>query len=507
MRELAKQFSALFSGFTQAYGTFKITGTRNRDNKQEGIAKVIKEPVTLDLWVNHLSGKQSLGIVPITQDNTCVFGAIDVDIYPINAVETIRKINEANFPIIPTTTKSGGLHLWLFTNEPVPAALMQGKLREMAAALGFGGSEIFPKQTEVLLDRGDVGSWINMPYFNAEATTRHGVFIDGAVQTAEEFIEYANQNKVTNDALENISRTVAPPSSTVEHGPPCLQHLAMQGFPPGTRNIGLYNLGVYAKKRDPDNWEAATEQFNIKYMDPPLGTNEVKEILKSLKKKDYQYQCKVQPLSGHCNSAVCRGRKWGVGNHSGMPVITNLTKFNSTPPVWFVDVEGGGRIELTTEDLQMQARFQKRCIDSLNTMPPAMKNDAWQAMIQTLLENVSIIEAPEDASPSGLLLEYLEKFCTQRAQARSKEEILLGKPFNQDGFHYFRMSDFLAFLERNRFKEFRQHQIASVIKNVCRGEHHFFNIKGRGTNCWAIPEYYSSNDTLEVPGNIKNPPY
>src|SRR5690606_20099328 len=133
-----------------------------------------------------------------------------------------------------------------------------GKLREMAAALGFGGSEIFPKQTEVLLDRGDVGSWINMPYFNAEATTRHGVFIDGAVQTAEEFIEYANQNKVTNDALENISQTVAPPSSTVEHGPPCLQHLAMQGFPPGTRNVGLYNLGVYAKKRDPDNWEAAT---------------------------------------------------------------------------------------------------------------------------------------------------------------------------------------------------------------------------------------------------------
>lgn len=504
MEQLAKALSQIFTGFDKAYGTFKITGSRGRDNKQQGIAKVIKEEVTQQLWINHIAGVASLGIVPIMADNSCLFGAIDVDIYPINIGETIQKISEANFPLIPTTTKSGGLHLWLFTTEAVPAELMQRKLREMASVLGFGGSEIFPKQTEVLLSRGDIGSWINMPYFDHTVTTRHGVYIDGTSLTLDEFILFVQENKVSPDELEAIG---AIKKSALDQGPPCLQHLTSQGFPAGTRNIGLYNLGVYAKKKDPDNWEAQTEQFNIKFMDPPLGSSEVNTLLKSLSRKDYQYQCKVAPLSSHCNSAVCRGRKFGVGNHHGMPIITSLTKYNTSPPIWFVDVEGGGRVELSTDDLQSQQRFQKRCIDTLNSMPPVMKNDAWQAMIQTLLENVNIIEAPRDASPSGLLLEYLEKFCTQRAQAKTKEEILLGKPFFDGSHHLFRMSDYLNYLERNKFREFKQHQIASIIKNECSGEPRFFNIKGKGVNCWAIPEIKTSGLDLQIPDEIKPPPY
>jgi hypothetical protein len=506
MIKLAKQLSELYAGYDQAYGTFKITGVRGRDNKKEGIAKVIKAPVTEQLWLNHVAGEASLGIVPIRADNTCVFGAIDVDVYPIDIGETLRKVSEANFPLIPTTTKSGGLHLWLFTTEPVPAELMQRKLREMAAVLGFGGSEIFPKQTEVLLSRGDVGSWINMPYFDYEKTTRHGVYIDSSVLTLEEYLDFAGKNKLTLEQLEDLGKTKESKNG-LDQGPPCLQHLIVQGMPPGTRNIGLYNLGVYAKKRDPDNWEAQLEQFNIKYMDPPLGSSEVKELIKSLKKKDYQYQCKVQPLAGHCNSAVCRGRKYGVGNHSGMPIITSLTKFNTTPPIWFVDVEGGGRVELNTDDLQSQIRFQKRCIDTLNSMPPVMKNDAWQTMIQALLENVNVIEAPKDASPQGLLVEYIEKFCTQRAQAKSRDEIILGKPYSEAGWHHFRMSDLLNYLERNKFRDFRQHQIANIIKTQCGGEHRFFNIKGKGVNCWAIPEVLATNLDLPVPSEHKPAPY
>jgi len=504
MEQLAQRFAKLFAGYDEAYGTFKITGSRGRDNKKEGVAKLIKAFVSLDLWVNHLAGKESLGIVPIRADNTCYFGAIDVDVYPINIGETMRKVSEANFPLVPTTTKSGGLHLWLFAKEPVPAEVMQRKLREMASVLGFGGSEIFPKQTEVLISRGDVGSWINMPYFNHVQTTRHGVYIDGTVLTAEEFLDFSDKNLLTEQEIEAIGLKEV---KHLEQGPPCLQHLVTQGFPEGTRNIGLYNLGVYAKKKNPDNWEQLTEKFNIQFMDPPLGTAEIGTLIKSINKKDYQYQCKVQPLAGHCNSAVCRGRKYGVGNHQGMPIITSLTKYNTSPPIWFVDVEGGGRVELTTDELQMQSKFQKRCIDILNAMPPAMKNDAWQMMIQTLLENVTIIEAPEDASPIGLLTQYIEKFCTQRAQAKTKDEIILGKPFLDDGFHIFRMIDLLGYLERNKFRDFKQQQIANILKTQCGAEHKFFNIKGKGVNCWAVPEYYSIKEGFDVPKEIQSPPY
>ena len=45
---------------------------------------------------------------------------------------------------------------------------------ELAAGIGYGGVEIFPKQREVLVDRGDIGSWLNMPYFEGETSVRYG---------------------------------------------------------------------------------------------------------------------------------------------------------------------------------------------------------------------------------------------------------------------------------------------------------------------------------------------
>ena len=55
--------------------------------------------------------------------------------------------------------KAGGAHVWVFLKEPVEAVDMQRRMTELAAALGFAGSEIFPKQTTILLDRGDTGNF------------------------------------------------------------------------------------------------------------------------------------------------------------------------------------------------------------------------------------------------------------------------------------------------------------------------------------------------------------
>ena len=43
---------------------------------------------------------------------------------------------------------------------------MKSKLKAMAEALGYGGSEIFPKQTEILVERGDTGNFLNLPQLN-----------------------------------------------------------------------------------------------------------------------------------------------------------------------------------------------------------------------------------------------------------------------------------------------------------------------------------------------------
>jgi hypothetical protein len=61
----------------------------------------------------------------------------------------------------------------------------------------------------------------------------------------------------------------------IKDGPPCLQQLCAQGFPQGTRNNGLFNIGVYLRKFDPDNWKTLLEEHNRSYMTPPLVAQEV----------------------------------------------------------------------------------------------------------------------------------------------------------------------------------------------------------------------------------------
>lgn len=499
--DLQDRFAALFAGYGKAYGTYEVVPDEQReDGKKKGRAATIKSEVTLALWHRHLSGESRLGIMPIREDNSVVFGAIDIDNYGIDHPSLAKKLDQLRLPLVPCKSKSGGMHAYLFTTEAVPAALMQRKLREAAAALGFGNSEIFPKQTEVLFSRGDLGSWINMPYFGK---TCPAIRPDGVEMEVEEFLATADIKKLGKTELEAWTVKV---KQDFADGPPCLQHLCTQGFPPGTRNMGLFNLGVYARKSNPDGWEKLLEDFNLKFMQPPLSANEVKEVVKSVKKKDYQYTCKSAPIVNHCNAAVCRGRRFGIGEHNGMPSLGSLTKYATNPPIWFLDIEGGGRLELSTEDLQMQGRFQRRCMDALNTMPPTMNANAWQSLMQNLLDNVMIVEAPKEGSVRGQLEVHLEAFCTTRP-GQNKEDLLRGRPILLDGWYHFRLQDLVDYLERKKFKDFKVNQITSYLQNTMGAKHGFFNLKGKGINHWKLQGFTKQNESFDTPNEFRQAPY
>ena len=66
-------------------------------------------------------------------------------------------------------------------------------LKHIAAALGYGGCEIFPKQIKLSLERGDVGNFLNMPYYDAEDGLRYAIKDNGQSATLEEFFELYNQ--------------------------------------------------------------------------------------------------------------------------------------------------------------------------------------------------------------------------------------------------------------------------------------------------------------------------
>lgn len=494
---LAAQFNALFRGLTRAYGTYKVETTKVEGAKLTGPRSTIIGTVDEALWEGHLSGEKRIGIVPITDDSTCRFGAIDIDVYDgLDYAKIGREVRELKLPLLPCKSKSGGVHLWCFITEPMGAAALQAKLGEFASYLGFGGVEIFPKQTQVLADRGDIGNWINMPYFGGAKTSAYAFDMEGAPLSIEEFLEYAQALKVSPEQLLKVSVQGV---GDLTDGPPCLQHLAKIGCPPGTRNDGLFNYAVYARKSNPGNWEETLFKYNSKFLRPPLTDEEVRAVIKSASRKEYIYTCSKPPVKQHCNSGLCRSRKHGVGTMVGMPTFSNLTKFDSRPPVWFLDIDGGGRLELSTEDMQMQNRFQKRCMEGLNMMPMSIKPGVWHSMMQALLEKVTIIEAPPDASPTGQLFEYLETFCTSRAQARNRDELLLGKPWVEHNRCYFKLSSFIEFLERKHFRSFTPTQVSSQLKEAFGGEHRFFKIKDKGCNTWSVPAFNIQKEGHDIP--------
>ena len=507
-----EKFKSIFEGLDVAYGQHQPQGSR-ADGKQQGKSYIVRQEVTHELWKAHLEGiGPSLGIIPIRADNTTKWGCIDIDHYPLDHNSLLKKIRELQLPLVHCKSKSGGAHLFLFLKNPIASKLVKTKLTEMAGLIGQATAEVFPKQTSISIEKGDLGNFLNLPYYRGNKSARFALKDNATGAGLEEFFEIYEKYVV--DDIDSIG---ASKTEIVPDGPPCLQALCSQGFPEGTRNSGLFNIGVYTKKFDPDNWEKLLENYNREYMNPPLDHTEVSTVVKQLNKKDYQYKCKDQPISSFCNVNVCKTRKHGVGKENVSQQLGSLSKLQTEPPIWFLEIptedqEADHKMQLTTEDLQIQTKFQKRCMEVLNMMPPLMKNVDWQQLINGKMQTALMIPVSNDGSVSGQFLAHLQEFCTLRAQAQKKEELLLRKPWTETlpeldektkkevtkKRTYFRLQDLHAYLIRNKFTHYNNTAQIIVELRKIDGLHKFWKLKGKGVNTWGIPSFDEQDSEHEV---------
>ena len=488
----------LFKGLTRAHGRYSVKGRDAKKNKVNGKAVTVQNELTDVEWHNHLTGKQGIGVVPINDDNECNFAALDIDIYDLDLNELELKVDNFKLPFVLCRTKSGGAHLYLFLSEPAPAKDVRERITQWAIALGFPGVEVFPKQ-DFLAGPEDVGNWINMPYFDAEQTTRYCIK-EGKALSLDEFIEYAYSKRVLLEDTEEIELQDA--DDGLDGAPPCLRTLAANGVPEGTRNNALYNFAVLAKLMDEggEQWMDILGQFNTDYMTPPLPLSEVNGLVKSMGKKSYFYKCKDAPCQQICNKDLCRKAEYGIGGNGDDPgvQIDGLTKICTNPPVWVVQV-AGARLQMDTDEFMTQQKFGKKCIEAINFFPMTLKTEKWKQLINSLLREVREIEAPDDAGVVGQFFYHLEQFCTNRAPANDIDEILLGKPWHEDGRTYFRSADLFKYLDQQRFRDIKGNQIYAVLKQDNDVKHHFSNMKGKGVNYWSVPSFEQQDKEFDVP--------
>ncbi|MDC0648128.1 primase C-terminal domain-containing protein [bacterium] len=462
------KFKQIFSGLTIAYGQYQPGDRGENGSKQQGKAFIVRKNVTDELWTNHLAGEgAALGIIPITENNDCRWGCIDIDEYNLDHTSLIKSIRDLKLPVILCRSKSGGAHVFLFTKENIPASLMQSKLKQMSIILGYEGSEIFPKQTEILVERGDTGNFLNLPYHNQMKGLRYAINDTGAGCTLEEFYKLYDVYSCSKEEVEAIKTEEKKIEEAFPSGPPCLNKLASIGFGEGSRNNALFNIAVYYKQSAPDAWEDKIVEANLKYMEPPLSNSEVQQLIKSVNRKGYdKYRCKDAPINSVCQSGLCRTKRFGVGfGEEEMPVIGTLTKYASTPPQWFLDVDKT-RIELKSEQLYNPGMFALACLDQANLVVPVPKPKDWkQHFLKPMMTGLQEVEPLESLNPVNELTGLLQDWTTNRQNARTIDDIFNKLPFTEEGFTYFRMEDFFNFCKRNHWEKDKT-QTGNLLKQL-----------------------------------------
>ncbi len=81
-------------------------------------------PVTDQVIVDHLTGRQTIGIYPLLTDDTCWFLAVDFDEadWRDDAHAFMQSCRELGVPAALEISRSGdGAHVWIFFTEAVPA--------------------------------------------------------------------------------------------------------------------------------------------------------------------------------------------------------------------------------------------------------------------------------------------------------------------------------------------------------------------------------------------------
>ena len=145
--------------------------------------------VSDDAVYEHLSGRRTLGVYPILQDDTCWFVAADFDgtSWREDAMAYAAACRELEIPACLEISRSGeGVHVWIFFKVPIAA----GQARQLASAaitracarhrtLAFASYDrLFPSQDT--LPKGGFGNLIALPLQRKARDRGASVFVDDA---------------------------------------------------------------------------------------------------------------------------------------------------------------------------------------------------------------------------------------------------------------------------------------------------------------------------------------
>jgi len=199
----------------------------------------VENQLSVSEYFNHIKSENwnlwGMILPPTNEKNEASFGALDKDIYGDREdnKRIVKQIYDEKIPLVPCSSKSGGLHLYMFFKEDVPASKIRTQLQHYNKYLKINCKEVNPKQTKLKWNkqkkRFDPGNGILIPYMSSlevkgEEITHDKDCLNKWLKNAdletgnlEEFIDYAESVSVGKDffgeqPLELEEKTKAEPT-------------------------------------------------------------------------------------------------------------------------------------------------------------------------------------------------------------------------------------------------------------------------------------------------------
>ena len=457
-----KDFIKYFTGLQRDYGFCNI----EKGYKDPTTGKIRFNPgdygwagksITEKEYELHLQGKKSIGIQPCDDNGFARFGAIDVDpkIYKdLDIKFYLDVIQKKELPLVPIKSKSGGLHLYVFTKEPVKSLQIKEFLEQVLFLFKLPlKTEIFPKQTKLGTNpNGDRinGNFINLPYFNG--SERVALSPNGEEMSLELFLKCIELNRIDETELRErqntfISNELKGGGEEFKDGPPCLEILTKEKITlTDYRDRFLYNYMVFAKKKYADNWKNKVIQAARNYFvfDADWTDDHVKKKIKAWDKPTAGHLCSQEPINTVCVKAECVKRKYGIASEKkpAWPALSNLLKIDHKPdPEYYFTVEtkSGDTVSVHAKDVNKirdQKEMRGLIMAQADQPPPPIKPMDFHEIIESLFSTIDVVQPAPGTSPLDILKKNLEGYING-AQATNYHSFKSGSPFKDKEFVYF----------------------------------------------------------------------
>jgi superfamily II DNA or RNA helicase len=180
------------SGYSPACGNEWKPGVCYKPRVKCGeCSKRLLLPVSDEVIFNHLSGKQTIGIYPLLNEDHCCFLAVDFDKqeWRDDANAFMQSCRELDVPAALEISRSGnGAHIWIFFVAPVPArearllgAALISHTCERTRQLSLASYDrLFPNQDS--MPKGGFGNLIALPLQKLPREHGCSVFVDEAFE-------------------------------------------------------------------------------------------------------------------------------------------------------------------------------------------------------------------------------------------------------------------------------------------------------------------------------------